>query len=499
MHTLSKSKIIAFRQCPKRLWLEIHRPDEMKYDLAVKKAFAIGHQVGAIAQKLFDPEQSGTLLDAQTQGYEVAFNRTQELIHAQNPGPIFEAGFTAQGALAFADIMQPTSNSDRPWRMIEVKSAASVKDYYYEDTAIQSYVAIKSGVHLEGVSVAHINSKWVYPGVGNYHGLLKTVDVTAEAFSRHTDVGHWIKEAQAVAQSLDEPDIDPGKQCKNPNACGFIEYCTRGMEVIEYPIAWLPHIQQKKIDMLEAQGIVDLREVPDNYLTDTQKLVRDCTIQQKRFFELDKTKETLSKYPFPALFLDFETSNMAIPIWAGTRPYEQTPFQYSLHILDSQGALSHKEFIDLSGNNPTRPFAEKLILDCGIEGSIFVYNASFESSVIKRLADGFEDLKASLLAINERLVDLQPIAKSHHYHPNQKGSWSIKELLPTIDPELDYSKLEGVQHGQMAIDAYIEAIGSSTSAERKTEIQTQLLKYCELDTLAMVRIWEAFRGLRQLS
>lgn len=395
--------------------------------------------------------------------------------------------------------MSPTGKSAHSWQMIEVKSAASVKDYYLEDTAIQSYVALQAGVPLEGVSVAHIDSKWVYPGQGDYRGLLKAVDVTNEAFGRHPQVEQWIHEAQKCAECPSEPNIEPGKQCTYPNPCGFIEYCTRGMETVEYPLSWLPRITQKKMDSLEAAGVKDLRDAPDDYLTDTQKLVRDCTIQQKRFFELDKTKETLSKYPFPALFLDFETSNMAIPIWAGTRPYEQTPFQYSLHILDSQGVLSHKEFIDLSGNNPTRPFAEKLILDCGIEGSIFVYNASFESSVIKRLADGFEDLKASLLAINERLVDLQPIAKSHHYHPNQKGSWSIKELLPTIDPELDYSKLEGVQHGQMAIDAYIEAIGSSTSAERKTEIQTQLLKYCELDTLAMVRIWEAFRGLRQLS
>ena len=498
MRSLSKSKIIAFRQCPKRLWLEIHRPDEAKYDSAAKKAFSIGHQVGAIAQTLYDPEKTGTLLDAQIQGYDFVFQKTRDLIEAMDPAPIFEAGFSANGALAFADIMEPTGNSDRTWRMIEVKSAASVKDYYLEDTAIQSYVALQAGVPLEGVCIAHIDSKWVYPGQGDYRGLLKAVDVTNEAFERHPQVEHWIHEAQKCAQCSMEPNIEPGKQCTDPNPCGFIEYCTQGMESVEYPLTWLPRITQKKIDTLEAQGITDLRDAPDDYLTDTQKLVRDCTIQQKRFFELDKTKKALSKYPFPALFLDFETSNMAIPIWAGTRPFEQTPFQYSLHILDEQGALSHEDFIDLSGNNPTRPFAEKLIVDCGTQGPIFVYNASFESAVIKRLAERFVDLKAPLLAINDRLVDLQPIAKAHHYHPKQKGSWSIKELLPTIDPDLDYSQLEGVQHGQMAIDAFVEAIDTSTSAERKTEIQKQLLNYCKLDTLAMVRIWEAFRGLRDL-
>lgn len=498
MRSLSKSKIIGFRQCPKRLWLEIHHPELAEYDEAAKKAFAIGHQVGALAQSIFDPAGTGTLLDAQTQGYEVVFNKTHELINAADPKPIFEAGFNACGALAFADIMEPTDRTGKGWQMIEVKSAASVKDYYLDDTAIQSYVAIKSGVPIEGVSVAHIDSKWVYPGEGKYQGLLKRVDVTNEAFSRHPEVERWIEEAQSVAKAPTEPNIEPGKQCTTPNPCGFINYCQSGMNTVECPVTWLPHIRQNKIELLEALGVYDLREVPDKYLTATQKLVRDCTIEQKRFFELDATQKYLAQHPFPALFLDFETSNLAIPIWAGCRPFEQVPFQYSLHILNDQKSLSHKEFIDLSGNNPVRPFAERLISDCGTKGPIFVYNAGFESSVIKRLADRFDDLKDALLAINSRLVDLQPIARAHHYHPDQKGSWSIKALLPTIDRSLKYDDLEGVQHGQMAIEAYCEAIDSSTSAERKAEIKDQLLKYCELDTLAMVRIWEAFSGLRPL-
>lgn len=497
MRSLSKSKLIAYRQCPKRLWLEIHHPELAEYSAATKKAFSIGHQVGAIAQKLYDPSGSGTLLDAQTEGYDTVFNRTRELIHSATPAPIFEAGFTANGALAFADIMLPTQGS-KVWRMIEVKAATKLKDYYLEDTAIQTYVAIQSGVNLEGVSVALIDSQWVYPGNGDYRGLLKTEDVTGEAFKRHPEVTRWIKEAQTIADQPTEPEIKPGKQCTNPNPCGFIAYCTRNLETVEYPLTWLPRLHQSKIDTLEALEIFDLRDVPDKYLTDTQKLVRDCTIKQKRFFELDKTQASLSKHPYPAYFLDFETSNMAIPIWAGTRPYEQSPFQYSLHIYDAQRSLSHEKFIDLSGNDPTRAFAEKLIKDCGSQGPIFVYNASFESGVIRRLAERYEDLNAPLLAINERLVDLQPLAKDHHYHPKQKGSWSIKELLPTIDSTLDYSKLEGVQHGQMAIDAYAEAVHPATSADRKSEIERQLLDYCELDTLAMVRVWEAFTGLRPL-
>lgn len=495
MRRLSKSKILAYRQCPKRLWLEVHRKDLIKYDNAANKAFEIGHQVGAIAQKLFDPDHKATLFDPQTQGHETVFEKTGELLGANVPAPIFEAGFAARGAMAFADIMKPDGNG---WHMIEVKSAAKVKDYYLEDTAIQSYIAIQSGAPLTGVSVAHIDSGWVYPGNCDYRGLLKTVDVSEEAYQRHPEVERWIHEAQIVANLPDEPDIAPGKQCTQPNPCGFIGYCVGEVESAEYPISWLPNLHHSKKTLLDEQGIDDLRDVPDHYLTPAQKLVQDCTVQNQRYFDLESTRSILSQYPFPAYFLDFETSNMAIPIWPGTRPYEQVPFQYSLHILESAENQRHTAFIDLSANNPTRPFAEKLITDCGKSGPIFVYNAAFESKVIKTLAAQYPDMKEALLALDERLVDLLPIAKAHHYHPEQQGSWSIKNLLPTIDPSLNYAELEGVQHGQMAMEAFNESIQPDTTEERREAIRQQLLEYCKLDTLAMVRIWEAFTGLRRL-
>ena len=158
MRSLSKSRIISFRQCPKRLWLEIHHPELAVYSAAAQKAFSIGHQVGDIARNLYDPNLTGTLLDAQTEGYDEVFARTRALLDADNPTPIFEAGFCAGGALAFADIMLPTANPDKPWRMIEVKSAASVKDYYLDDTAIQTWVAAQGGVHFLLMMFLHNSS-----------------------------------------------------------------------------------------------------------------------------------------------------------------------------------------------------------------------------------------------------------------------------------------------------------------------------------------------------
>jgi hypothetical protein len=180
-----------------------------------------------------------------------------------------------------------------------------------------------------------------------------------------------------------------------------------------------------------------------------------------------------------------------VPIWKGTRPFQQIPFQFSLHRLSRTGKLTHKEFIDLSGQDPSRRFAEALIAACGERGPIFVYS-SFESSRIYELAKRFPRLARPLLAIDDRLVDLLPIASEHYYHPDQQGRWSIKNVLPTIAPDLRYDELDGVQDGGMAMMAFREALHPDTAGARKVEIEGQLLDYCRLDTEAMVRVWAYF-------
>ncbi len=183
-----------------------------------------------------------------------------------------------------------------------------------------------------------------------------------------------------------------------------------------------------------------------------------------------------------------------MPIWKGTRPYQQITFQFSLHTLGESGQLSHTAFLDLTGDDPSEPFAKALIAACGESGPVFVYFAGFETARIRELAERFPDLAEPLLAINARVVDLLPIARNRYYHPSQQGTWSIKAVLPAAVPELSYHQLEGVQDGESAMDAFSEAIQSDTTAERKGEIERQLLAYCRLDTFAMVRLWQLFSG-----
>lgn len=496
MRKFSKSKLLALRQCPKRLWLEIHRPDLREDSGSTQVSFQIGHQVGDIARRIYDPENLGALIDVQAEGFSRAFGRSAELLHSTQP--IFEAGFSAGGALAFADVMLPEQKDGKQvWRMVEVKSSTSVKDYHRDDVAVQAFVAQSAGVALQSIALAHIDSSWTYPGDGDYRGLLRENDLTAEAFSRTEEVKAWIAQAQLVSASPAEPAIDIGAHCDAPYACGFYDYCSRDELKPEYPVYWLPYIGAKA-EKLAEQGVTDLRDVPNDLLNARQQRVKAHTLANTVYFDAAGAAADLAVHSLPAYFLDFETIQFAVPIWKGTRPYQQNTFQFSLHTLSESGQLDHTAFLDLSGGDPSEPFAHALIAACGERGPVYVYNAGFETARMSELAIRLPQFSKALRAINARVVDLLPIARERYYHPSQQGSWSIKKVLPAVVPELRYDALDGVQDGGMAMEVFLEAIHPDTSAERKNQIKQQLLAYCKLDTYAMVRLWQVFAGRTDL-
>lgn len=495
MHTLSKSKLMAFRQCPKRLWLHVYGSSKLCKDSVQAQArFSVGHEVGDIARKLYDPAGNGVLIDPKAEGFEEAFAHSQRLLHTGQP--VFEAGFRVEGALAFADIMLPIQQGEHLyWRMVEVKSSTSVKDYHYEDAAVQSFVAKASGVALSAIALAHIDSDWCYSGNGDYRGLLIEKDLTEEAFARSEEVQAWISGAQAILAVRDaEPNIVTGKHCTRPHECCFYDYCRSQEPQARNPINWLPGTLSKELSTYIADtGIIEMSDVPDDLLNSKQIRVKTATISGQTYFDQAGAIEALACHDLPGYFMDFETIQFPVPIWAGTKPYQIIPFQFSVHRLSIDGKLEQlKPFLDLSGNDPSRAFAEALITSCGKRGPIFVYQEAFEKSRIKELAIRFPDLAEQLEVLNTRVVDLLPIARKYYYHPNQQGSWSIKKVLPAVCG-LSYTDLD-VQDGGMAMEAFLEAIAPNINITRKDEINRQLLDYCARDTYAMVLLWAVFTG-----
>lgn len=225
-----------------------------------------------------------------------------------------------------------------------------------------------------------------------------------------------------------------------------------------------------------------------------QLLVKQHTLDGQVYFDEAGAREDLAEYGLPAYFLDFETISFAVPQWLGTRPYQQIPFQFSLHVVDNGEQIRHFEFLDLDGQDPSERLARALVECCRDRGPIFTYNAPFEKSRVKELGQRLPDLADQLEAINGRIVDLLPIANKRYYHPSQEGSWSIKKVLPAIAPELKYDALDGVQDGGMAMEAYVEAIDPTISEERRQQLHDQLWEYCRLDTWALVRLWSFFSG-----
>lgn len=505
MRSYSKSKILAYRQCPKRLWLELHRP-ELRDDSASAGAFQIGNQVGEMARTLYDPDGNGSFIDVEALGFENAFADSADLLD-RGDGPIFEAGFRAGGALAFADVMLPlleTSDDDdhHRWHLIEVKASTRVKDHHWNDIAVQAYVARAADIDVRKASIAHINRNFVYQGDGNYAGLLTESDLTYDTFAASSEVERWISEAREIDALAEEPDIDTGAQCSDPYPCPFAEHCNRHHAAIDYPLTSLPRFSGVKRAQLEAEGITDLRDVPDGQLTPLQLRVKQHTCSGETFFDREAAAAELAGHGAPAKFLDFETAMFAVPIWKGTRPYQQIPFQYSLHSIDNNGTLTHQAFLDLSGDDPSEALAASLVAHCcdadangDPSGPIFAYFARFEKRVIFELSERFPQYSDALRSIISRIVDLLPIASRHFYAPSQQGSWSLKAVLPAVCPDLSYDQLgDSIRNGAMAVQGYMEAVASGTSAERKAEIECELLEYCCLDTLALVRMWEVFRG-----
>ena len=504
---LSKSRLLAYRQCPKRLWLTVNAPQLLEDSSTTQASYAAGHRLGEVAQEIFNSNGHSHTFDVMGDGVPAVLAETQKMIAAtgsklRKRATLFEAGFEAAGVRAFVDVLQPVRGpTDLPprWGIVEVKSGGDVKDVYFEDAAIQYYAAIEAGLELDCIAIAHVDTSWTYEGDEQYGGLLKLVDATHEIQGLVRAVPGWVTGAQAVLRKRAAPARKTGAHCSDPYPCGFFAHCQSTEPVVEHPVQWLPRVSTKALRThLQKPQVRSMQDVPDDLLNASQLRVKHATLTGRAFVDKKGLAKALVAHGKPCFFLDFETIGEVVPRWAGTCAYQAVPFQFSLHRVGPRGGVGHTGFLDTSGDDPRLPLAKALVAACGTSGAVFAYNSGFEARCLRLLADfALEEarkprLARALLAIRERLVDLHPLMREHYYHPSQQGGWSLKAIVPALLPELSYDGLNGVQNGGDAQTAYIEAIDYLTSTLRKSELRQQLIRYCALDTFALLELWRKF-------
>ena len=486
---LSKSRVQSGRQCHKRLWLELHLPQTSQWTASAQARLDEGTRFGDLARSLLG---GGALVAADHRHIEDALAETELLLalpHEQAP-MLFEPAFSYEGVRIRVDAFERHSDHDT---LIEVKSTTSVKQEHVWDCAIQTWVARGAGRNVTRVLLGHVDNRFVYRAEGDFQGLLQLADITAEVEALLPRIPGIVEALKRVAVGA-MPAITTGSQCVDPYECPFLAHC-RAAEPPgpEFPIDVLPRAGAL-LDRLRSAGYLDLCDVPVTELRNAMHQRVAHATRSDTIFVSDEMRQLLDEIPYPRRYLDFETITFVVPRWLGTRPFQQLPFQFSCHTEASDGAMRHDAFLDVSGQSPLKGFVETLLDVAAGAGPVIVWNQGFEGARLRELAERFPQYAEALLGIVDRMVDLLPIYRKHYYHRNMRGSWSIKAVLPTIAPDLDYRLLE-VADGGEAQKAYLHASDPQIAAEEHERLRAQLLAYCERDTWAMVRLAHAFGSI----
>ena len=480
---LSKSRFISGLQCHKQLWWRVHEPDapELEPDPAQQALFDQGHVVGAKAREHFP---GGVFVDAHHSDFAGRVAQTQAALAARAPA-IFEAAFFVDDIFVAVDVLERT---DRGWTLVEVKSSTSVKQQYLSDAAIQAYVLRRSGLHVERVEIMHLNRECRFPDL---QSLFVRADVTGEVAAMLLDV---MPEADAQLEMLEGslPDVATGDHCETPYACPFHARCWPAEP--EHHVRTLYRIGSRAEELV-AQGIVTIHDVPDDarfsIVTDRQRR----SVQENRLIVESSLRDARDVITYPFAVLDFETIQLAIPVWDGCRPYDQVPVQFSCHAVTARNGLSHHAWLADDATDPRREIAMRVIDACrGVE-VVVAYNAPFERTILDQLANAVPELAEALAHIKAKLVDALPLVRDHLYHPAFGGSFSLKSVLPVLVPGLGYEGLEIPNGGVASVKLRRLLFDDDVSPAEREQTRKALRQYCAVDTLGVVRLLERLREL----
>ena len=479
---LSKSSVLAGCQCPKLLWMRLNQPDAFPpVDVRQQALFDQGHEVGNLAKLLFP---DGIEVGGNPRDYRSVVQTTRKLLNERKP--LFEAGIFFDGGYARVDILNPVGSNS--WEIIEVKSSTSIKTEHITDVAFQKYVCEGAGLTIEKCGLMHINRDYVRNGGLDPAKLLIAKDVTEKVDAAFETVVAEFGRLKGIATEDTCPAVSIGSHCSSPYPCPLKEQCWNFLP--EHPVTDLYYSKKKAFGLLlgGTESIADLGE--SHGLNAKQQIQVEAVRSGEPHIDSPALGDYLSKLEHPVSYLDFETFRSAVPRLDGTRPYQQIPFQYSLHIVDETGSDPHHlGFLAEDDSDRRSEFLEQLVRELPASGSIVVYNASFELGRLRECCDLLPEYREWLAGVEKRIVDLlQPFRSFDYYHPDQHGSASIKAVLPALTGE-GYNHL-AIQDGDTASLAFLASSMPPVSAEDRNRVRNDLENYCMLDTLGMVHITE---------
>lgn len=483
-YKLSKSSFLKGLQCEKQLYLYKHHYDwQDPVSESQQAIFDRGTNVGLLARDLF-PNGIDVSPESYRKFYEASLNTTQQI--EDGAEILYEPSFIYNEVLVALDILVKENGE---WKAFEVKSSTSVKDVIVLDASIQYYVIKNVGIDLKDISIVYLNNQYIRQGELNLEELFIKQSVLDQVLEHQNFIEEKIERFKDLIKEKNIPDIDIGPHCDDPYTCSFHGHCWE--HIPEYSIFNISRLKADQKFDLYKQGIINIEDLPEDYnLSDSQRMQVDSHNRNERIIDKPAIRDFLSSLSYPLYFMDFETFMPAVPLYDDSRPYQQIPFQYSLHYQeDHHRELEHFEFLGEPHNDPRILFIENLLRDTEGDGNILVYNQVFETKMLKEIARDFpqyaNDIEERLLRIKDLMI---PFQKKYYYVPEMRGSYSLKYVLPAIVPNNNYEGMP-ISDGEEAMRAFESLIyENETKVIEKT--RNYLLKYCKMDTLAMVEIFK---------
>ncbi|HEX9255170.1 MAG TPA: DUF2779 domain-containing protein [Candidatus Angelobacter sp.] len=482
---ISKSKYLCGLQCHKLLWHAYNAKHLIPGPDAGQQAiFDQGHEVGELSRQLFP---GGAEVAQGIEDFDEILAASKQAVKQRCP--LYEADFAFNGGYARADILNPAAHG--LWDLIEVKSTACVKDVHLYDLAFQTYVLAGAGLRLRRCIVAHINSGFVRNGTIDPHEFFVLEDVTGQVSGMSRDVESRLDDMFSTIRLGRHPDIVIGRHCDDPYPCPLHDLCWGHLP--ESDVTTLYRGGKKGLRLLQ-DGIAALKDIPNDFkLTDDQEIQRQAARTGQPHVDKRAIARFLRRIKFPASYLDFETFGTAIPLFDRLRPYQQVPFQFSLHVLRSKNAaLEHHSFLADGKADPRPEFMRCLGDVLPRQGSVVAFNAPFELGRLKECSELLPEFRPCVAGIKRRIVDLLlPFRRFHYYHPQQNGNASMKAVLPALTGR-GYDQL-AIQDGGMASQEFLRGHFGSVTDEERERVRRQLEEYCGLDTMGMIQIVDALR------